>query len=336
MGLTTVLILAIGLAMDAFAVSISNAMCYRNMNRKWALLTAGEFGLFQGIMPVIGWLAGITFTKYIESIDHYIALVLLGFIGIKMIVEAIREIRHPEACDATKQLNLKMLGVQAVATSIDALAVGISFAAIHGELNIFCKRRHHLWDHLHLFSRWHPHWQKVRRTLRAESGNFRGVDSCAYRSEDFPGAYIGVNPMKNRKENSMEITYQDTDHFRQSDLQELFLSVEWSSGYYPDKLVTAMEHFETVYTAWDKNKLVGLICAMDDGVMTAYVHYLLVHPDYQHMGIGKKLVERIKDTYKDYLRIVLVAYNDEVGFYESCGFEKAADASPMFITELWT
>lgn len=142
--------------------------------------------------------------------------------------------------------------------------------------------------------------------------------------------------MKNRKENSMEITYQDTDHFRQSDLQELFLSVEWSSGYYPDKLVTAMEHFETVYTAWDKNKLVGLICAMDDGVMTAYVHYLLVHPDYQHMGIGKKLVERIKDTYKDYLRIVLVAYNDEVGFYESCGFEKAADASPMFITELWT
>lgn len=137
MGLTTVLILAIGLAMDAFAVSISNAMCYRNMNRKWALLTAGAFGLFQGIMPVIGWLAGITFTKYIESIDHYIALVLLGFIGIKMIVEAIREIRHPEACDATKQLNLKMLGVQAVATSIDALAVGISFAAIHGELNIF-------------------------------------------------------------------------------------------------------------------------------------------------------------------------------------------------------
>lgn len=137
MGLTTVLILAIGLAMDALAVSISNAMCYQNMNRKWALLTAGAFGLFQGIMPVIGWFAGIAFTKYIESIDHYVALVLLGFIGIKMIVEAIREIRHPEACDATKQLNLKMLGVQAVATSIDALAVGISFAAIHGGLNIF-------------------------------------------------------------------------------------------------------------------------------------------------------------------------------------------------------
>ena len=137
MGLTTVLILAIGLAMDAFAVSISNALCYQNMNRKWALLTAGAFGLFQGIMPVIGWLAGIAFTKYIESIDHYVALFLLGFIGVKMIVEAIKELRHPDVCDVTKRLNLKLLGLQAVATSIDALAVGISFAAIHGGLNIF-------------------------------------------------------------------------------------------------------------------------------------------------------------------------------------------------------
>ena len=134
----------------------------------------------------------------------------------------------------------------------------------------------------------------------------------------------------------MAIIYQDTHHVQQSDLEELFLSVEWSSGHYPDKLVTAMEHFETVFTAWDGDKLVGLICAMDDGIMTAYVHYLLVRPDYQGMGIGKKLVEKIKDTYKEYLRIVLVAYNDEVGVYESCGFEKAKDASPMFITELWT
>lgn len=137
MGLITVIAISLGLAMDAFAVSISNAMCYKNMNQKWTLLTAGAFGLFQGVMPVIGWLAGITFSKYIESIDHYIALVLLEFIGIKMIVEAVRELRHPEVCDATRSLNLKMLGVQAVATSIDALAVGISFAAIHGGLNIF-------------------------------------------------------------------------------------------------------------------------------------------------------------------------------------------------------
>ncbi len=134
----------------------------------------------------------------------------------------------------------------------------------------------------------------------------------------------------------MEITYKNINDFKQSDLQELFLSVEWSSGHYPEKLVIAMKNFETVYTAWDKDKLVGLICAMDDGVMTAYIHYLLVNPDYQDMGIGKKLVEKMKDRYKDYLRIVIVAYNEEIGFYESCGFEKADGASPMFITELWT
>ena len=57
---------------------------------------------------------------------------------------------------------------------------------------------------------------------------------------------------------------------------------------------------------------------------------------YQGMGIGKQLVEKMKETYQDYLRIVIVAYNDEVGFYEACGFEKAKDASPMFITALWT
>ena len=79
----------------------------------------------------------------------------------------------------------------------------------------------------------------------------------------------------------MDIIYKDTHELKQSDLQELFLSVEWSSGHYPEKLAAAMGNFETVYTAWDKNRLVGLICAMDDGVMTAYIHYLLVHPDYR-------------------------------------------------------
>ncbi|MCD8390801.1 MAG: GNAT family N-acetyltransferase, partial [Firmicutes bacterium] len=64
--------------------------------------------------------------------------------------------------------------------------------------------------------------------------------------------------------------------------------------------------------------------------------YLQVNNDYQDLGIGKNLVERIKQHYKDYLRIVIVAYNEEIGFYESCGFTKADNASPMFITTLWT
>lgn len=96
-----------------------------------------------------------------------------------------------------------------------------------------------------------------------------------------------------------------------------------------------MKSFKTVYTAWDNDRLIGLICAMDDGVMTAYIHYLLINPYYQNLGIGKQLVEKMKNKYKDYLRIVIVAYNDEIGFYQSCGFKKADDASPMFITSLW-
>ena len=132
------------------------------------------------------------------------------------------------------------------------------------------------------------------------------------------------------------ITYRDVHEFDQQQLQDLFLSVEWSSGHFPEKLVVAMRHFETVFTAWDDDKLVGLICAMDDHVMTAYVHYLLVRPEYQHQAIGRRLVEMVKESYADYLRIVLVAYNEELDFYQSCGFKKADDASAMFITSLWT
>lgn len=132
------------------------------------------------------------------------------------------------------------------------------------------------------------------------------------------------------------ITYKDTHEFTAEELQDLFLSVEWSSGHFPDKLVIAMKHFETVYTAWDGNKLVGLVCAMDDSIMTAYIHYMLVRPEYHKMGIGKTLLEKMKVHYKDYLRIVLVAYDKELGFYKHCGFEKAKDDSAMFITSLWT
>ena len=129
---------------------------------------------------------------------------------------------------------------------------------------------------------------------------------------------------------------KDTHDFTPDQLQDLFLSVEWSSGHFPDKLAIAMRNFKTVFSAWDGDKLIGMICAMDDGVMNAYVHYLLVRPEYQGKGVGRQLVERMKAQYKDYLRIVVVAYNNEVGFYEHCGFSRATDASPMFITELWT
>lgn len=134
----------------------------------------------------------------------------------------------------------------------------------------------------------------------------------------------------------MNIVYKDIHDFSCQQLEDLFLSVEWSSGHYPDKLVTAMKNFETVFSAWDGNRLVGMICAMDDGIMTAYVHYLLVNPEYQDKKIGRELVRLTKEKYSDYLRIVVVAYDSELSFYENCGFTKSDNASPMFITSLWT
>ncbi len=134
----------------------------------------------------------------------------------------------------------------------------------------------------------------------------------------------------------MKIDYKDIKEFDRDMLQGLFLSVDWSSGHFPDKLVVAMRNFSTVYSAWDGDELVGMVCAMDDGAMNAYVHYLLVDPRYQRLNIGRTLVAMVKKRYADYLRIAIIAYDGEVHFYEDCGFSKASDATPMFITSLWT
>ena len=118
----TLFLLACGLAMDAFAVSLSNGLCYHNFRRSQAALSAVTFGIFQAIMPVIGYFAGRFFSEAISSVDHWIAFILLGLIGGHMLLEAIREIRHPEACTEKRPFTLRILLVQAVATSIDALA----------------------------------------------------------------------------------------------------------------------------------------------------------------------------------------------------------------------
>ncbi len=131
MGALTLFFTSIGLSMDACAVSISNGMCYTNIRKKQILLTAIAFGFFQAFMPVIGYIVGQTFSDLISSLDHWIALILLGFIGGKMLIEAIKELKYPEACaTSSKTLNFKTLIIQAIATSIDALAVGISFAVM--------------------------------------------------------------------------------------------------------------------------------------------------------------------------------------------------------------
>lgn len=129
----------------------------------------------------------------------------------------------------------------------------------------------------------------------------------------------------------MNIIYRDTKEFSESDLGRLFLSVNWESGRYPEKLQAAMRNYGSVFSAWDGDRLVGLVSVMDDGIMTAYIQYVLVDPEYQGQGIGRQLLEMVKERYRDYLRIVIVAYNDRVSFYEGSGFSRGEGKSPMFI-----
>ena len=109
--------------------------------------------------------------------------------------------------------------------------------------------------------------------------------------------------------------------FTKQQIQELFLSVNWISGNYPERLYKALMNSSTVLTAWDDEKLVGLIRVLDDTEMLAQIHYVLVHPDYQGRGIAGKMLEYIKEKYKDYLYIeVMPADKNNVPFYEKNGF----------------
>lgn len=114
--------------MDAFAVSISNGMCSEKKGVRAALPYAFAFGLAQGLMPLIGWLAGQAFSSAIQRLDHWIALIVLGFIGIKMISESCKK---TDECPVSGALTFKTIVLQAIATSIDALAVGVSIAAMN-------------------------------------------------------------------------------------------------------------------------------------------------------------------------------------------------------------
>lgn len=121
---TTLVIIAIGLSADAFAVSVSSGISIKNVDWMNSLKIALFFGGFQAAMPLIGWAAGQQFSRYIIQYDHWIAFALLAFIGGKMIYETWKN----EEVEQANPLDNKVLLLLAVATSIDALAVGISFA----------------------------------------------------------------------------------------------------------------------------------------------------------------------------------------------------------------
>lgn len=126
MGALEVVLIAIGVAMDAFAVSICKGLSMKKMSWKKALIVGLYFGVFQGLMPVIGYFLGTTFESLVTKIDHWIAFALLSFIGLNMLKEAFS--KDSENCNDS--VDFKTMIVLAIATSIDALAIGISFAVL--------------------------------------------------------------------------------------------------------------------------------------------------------------------------------------------------------------
>lgn len=124
MDLLSLFLIAVGLSMDAFAVSVCKGLATPNYKLKYSMICGAWFGGFQALMPAVGYLLGVNFKKYITAIDHWIAFVLLALIGFNMIREALKN--DDEGADPS--FTAKSMSLLAVATSIDALAIGITFA----------------------------------------------------------------------------------------------------------------------------------------------------------------------------------------------------------------
>jgi len=131
MSLIEIFLLGLALSADAFAVSIAAGICSKDVKVTDKLKISAFFGAFQGIMPVAGWFAGFLFLPYIKAFDHWIAMGLLSFIGIKMIIES----RKPEDCKTFDYFASGPLFIMAIATSIDALAAGLSILIL--DVDIF-------------------------------------------------------------------------------------------------------------------------------------------------------------------------------------------------------
>ncbi len=130
----------------------------------------------------------------------------------------------------------------------------------------------------------------------------------------------------------MTITYHYEKELKSDSIRELFLSVNWPVGNEPDKLLRAFKESDKVITARDNNKLVGLINTISDGALTVYIPYLLVAPEYQKQGIGRKLLGMIVSEYERCERIVLLTEQDTVDFYRKCGFLDAENIHAMMLT----
>ena len=128
----------------------------------------------------------------------------------------------------------------------------------------------------------------------------------------------------------MEIAYTEEKKFNQDQVEALFRSVGWISADYPSRVYKALMHSETVITAWDSDRLIGLARAIDDSELVAFMHYVVVDPEYHGRGIAGVMVNMIKNKYKDFLYIELMPDESRNAvFYKRFGFRRMADGVPM-------
>lgn len=172
-----------------------------------------------------------------------------------------------------------------------------------------------------------------------ETGEFLGSSVRLYARYGFEqienyGAYkdmkeslcMGLNIGKDK------IRYCVNKRLNESELENLFNSVGWLSANYADRMVRAFRQAGTVISAYHGDKLIGLVEVLDDGGLNAYIHYLLVHSEYQKRGIGAALIEKVKHKYKDYLYLIVICEKKEnVPFYEKMNFKVQGEATPMSI-----
>lgn len=129
----------------------------------------------------------------------------------------------------------------------------------------------------------------------------------------------------------MEITISATKEINIEDILVLYKANEWSSANKPNELYNALLNSETLITAWEGKKLVGLGNAISDGFLTVYYPHLLVLPDYQGKGIGKLIMDKMQEKYKHFHMQMLTADGRSVDFYKKNGFERAGKTEPMWI-----
>ena len=131
------------------------------------------------------------------------------------------------------------------------------------------------------------------------------------------------------------VRYRETKDFTAAELERLFLSVGWESGRYPEQLRRGMKNSGVVISAWDLEKLIGLVRGLDDGETVAFLHYLLVDPAYQGRHIGQELMERILEKYRHMLHVKIMPSDPKtIPFYERFGFVAGGNYTAMELNQM--